>query len=137
MVYAKFAHVARHSWKQAVISSKAATHSEDLVLESLETTGRASDQVLDLVGELAAQPRPSSAVIGQSAENANYRDSGRYDPSSFLSESGGRIRFSDIEVSSDEDLIEAGYLCLSRAEDPELAAESRRSFLKRIGLGPD
>ncbi|MGH8009519.1 MAG: hypothetical protein ACREQ3_21215, partial [Candidatus Binatia bacterium] len=136
-VYAEFAYIARHSWKQATTGSKARKHPEDLVFESLETTGRASHQVLDLVGELAAQPRPSSAVLGQSAENTNYRDSGRDDASSFLSESGGRIRFSDIGVSSDEDLIEAGYLFFSHAEDPELAAESRRSFSKRIGPGPD
>jgi hypothetical protein len=51
---------------------------------------------------------------------------------SFLSHTGGRVTFSDIEVSSDEDLIEAGYPFLSHAEDPKLAAESRRNFLRRI-----
>lgn len=137
LVYAEFAHVNRHSWKHSKTGSTPKPRSKSFAFEPIDTTGLASHQVFELVGELAARPRPSFASSGQSTENLTERVADRDDDSSFPAESGDRLRFADIQVSSDEDLIEAGYRFYARVEDPELAAESRRAFLERLGLGPE
>jgi hypothetical protein len=110
------------------------SHSRELV--QIQTTGRSSHQVLELIGELATQPRPS-ANPSQPTEDFRDRAISYEKAFSFPSETGCRVAFSDIETSSDEDLIEAGYLYFTNTEDPELATASRKSFLRRIGLAPD
>jgi hypothetical protein len=133
-------------WQYTETSYMAGTYLSDLVFESFDSTGVTSQQILDLVSELASQPRSYPIALDQSVEEDTeiaHDPEGLVEAVSarqghwFRSKTGGRVTFSSIEASSDEDLIEAGYPFFSHAEDPELAAQSRRNFLNRIGLGSD
>lgn len=105
---------------------------------SSEFTGLAPQQIVNEwvkgpTSFIDAQPRTTvdETAVASISETA-ATESPRIQCHSFLSNTGGRTSFADIEVSTDDDLIEAGYPFYSSTEDPGLAQQSVRNILERI-----
>ena len=105
-----------------------------------EFTGLASQQIVSAwvrrpTTFVTPQYRPTTDAPSAISDNERaVKESSSTQPHSFLSSTGGRVTFADIESSSDDDLFEAGYPYFANAEDSELARESIRNVLDRIGI---
>lgn len=103
-----------------------------------EFTGLTSQQIVSAwvsrpTAFIAPHFRPTCDVTSAiSGYERAVQESSSTQPYSFASSTGGRVTFADIEASSDNDLLEAGYPYFGNVEDSELARESIRNVLDRI-----